>query len=125
TGQLLSQMAENGKKKAGNRAPVVSEVHERFSRSLLPIAASLIGFAALLQGGFSRFGLTRQILLAVAMLAVVQLLTNLTAGSMQKDADLWPLAYLPGLAGFALAAALLWASTRTRRIPLLPEGVAA
>ncbi|MFM2356188.1 MAG: hypothetical protein RLZZ528_1924, partial [Pseudomonadota bacterium] len=40
TGQLLSQMAENGKKKAGNRAPVVSEVHERFSRSLLPIAAS-------------------------------------------------------------------------------------
>jgi lipopolysaccharide export system permease protein len=125
TGQLLSQMAENGRKKTGNRAPVVSEVHERFSRSLLPIAASLIGFAALVQGGFSRFGLTRQILFAVGLLALVQLLTNATAGSMQKDADLWPLAYLPGSAGFAMAAALLWVSTLARNVPSLAEEGAA
>ena len=99
------------------------EAHFRVAMAFQPLAAALIGFAALMVGGFTRFGLVRQIALAVVALIAVQFLTNFVASVTQKDPGLWPLAYLPNSLGIAFAAALLWHSGRARRVA--PAGPSA
>jgi lipopolysaccharide export system permease protein len=100
------------------------------SRPLLGIGGPLIGFAALLLGAFSRFGLWRQVLGAVVLLVLVQLVDNVASGVALRDERAWPLAYLAPLLGIALGVALVWWAGRPRRIPrpeaapVLPEAPA-
>ncbi|MGC5198873.1 LptF/LptG family permease, partial [Aphanothece microscopica] len=53
------------------RAAMLAEAHARFAQPLLALAAAMIGFSALLLGGFSRFGLWRQMLGAIVALILV------------------------------------------------------
>lgn len=87
---------------------VAYELHNRFAQTLLGIIAGLIGFATLLQGSYSRFGVWRQVLLAFVLLIAVKLIESVAAGPVLQNAALWPLAYLPPLVGLALALLLLW-----------------
>ena len=89
--------------------------HQRLAEPFLAVAVSLIGFATLLVGGFSRFGLWRQIGLAVVILVVVQGLATAAAGAGGRLAQGWALAYAAPVLGFALAFALLGWAGRTRR----------
>lgn len=98
-------------------AAFLAEAHSRFAQPLVAGVFALIGFAALLTGSFSRFGLTRQIVLAVVMLIVVQLVANSADAAAAKDPALWPLVYVPVAVGAALAAGLLWLAARPRRRP--------
>jgi len=86
------------------------ELHLRFARALICIAVALIGFATLQLGRFSRFGVWRQILLAFMLLIMLELLRGLVSEPVLRDARLWPLTYLPSVAGFAIAALFLWAA---------------
>ena len=105
------------------------ESHARFAQPLLGLVGALIGFAALVSGGFSRFGFWRQVALAIAALIAVQLLDNAVADRALADEAMLPLVYLPGFAGLAFAAGLLAWASRTRRRPrgtiLPPSGAAA
>jgi lipopolysaccharide export system permease protein len=87
--------------------------------------APLIGFAALISGGFSRFGVMRQIILAIFLLVVVKLVESAVTGAVHEDDRLWPLVYLPSLLGAAMAAVLLWKAGRSgrpaRRLPTEAE----
>lgn len=95
---------------------LVYEAHSRFGEPLLALAASLIGFAALMQGGYSRMGLWRQIALAVLLLVVVQAITTVAASRGPRiEGGAW-LAYLAPSVGIAMAGALLWWAGRPRRI---------
>ncbi len=98
------------------RAVFLAEGHSRFAQPLTAAIFAVIGFSALLTGSFSRFGVWRQIAVAVVLLIVVQMLANVGASAAQSDEALWPLAYLPVVAGSALAAGLLWLAARPRRI---------
>lgn len=99
------------------------EAHERLAQPLLSPIAALIGFATLLIGGYSRFGVWRQVIWAILGLIFVQFLTNAAADRAARDPDLWPLLYLPALAGGAICAGLLWLAARPRRPR--PAGVQA
>lgn len=85
-------------------------IHERTGEAMLAIAAVMIGFATLIAGGFSRFGLMRQILFAVVMLIFVKLIDN--AAGQGRASGAWPAVYLPTLVGVAIAWALLWRAGR-------------
>ena len=93
------------------------EAHSRFAQPFLGLVGALVGFAALLAGGFSRFGLWRQVALAVVVLILVQLLDNAVADRALADSRLVPLIYLPEIAGLGAALALLAWSGRRRRRP--------
>ena len=91
------------------------EAHERIAQPLLSPVAAMLGFAALLVGGFSRFGVWRQIAWAVVALIFVQLLSNWAASQAGEDAAKWPLVYLPALVGTAICITLLWLAARPRK----------
>ena len=117
---------------AATRKPasvLLYEAHARFAQPLLGLVGALIGFAALVAGGFSRFGFWRQVALAIAALVAVQILDNAVADRALADSAMLPLVYLPGVAGIGFAAGLLaWASRRRRRpreAALPASGVAA
>ena len=72
TPELLSASpalkAETGQTAAYLRA----RAHDRFSQSVLGLVAALLGFAALMVGSFSRFGVWRQIVFAIFLIIVIK-----------------------------------------------------
>jgi lipopolysaccharide export system permease protein len=97
------------------------EGHERFTQALLSGVAPLLGFAVLMVGGFSRFGMWRQIFGAIFALVLVETLDNAVAGAVRGNPDLLPLVYLAPVAGLVAAWAILRFAGRTRRRrPLVP-----
>lgn len=92
------------------------ELHDRLAQPLLAPVAALLGVAALMLGSFSRFGVWRQIGIAVVAIIAVQFLSNATEDMIARRATLWPLSYLPALVGAALAGAMLWHAAAPRRM---------
>jgi lipopolysaccharide export system permease protein len=87
-------------------------VHDRFAQASLGFVAGLIGFSSLVAGGFSRFGLWRNILFAVLLIIALKALETVGAGVAAKTPSLWPLMYLAGIGGFICSMALLYVSQR-------------
>ncbi len=85
----------------------VTALHSRFAQAFLCVIAALVGFATLLQGGFSRFGVWRQIVTAFLLLIGVKLIEGAVAGPVLSAPSMWPLLYLPSAAGLALSGLLL------------------
>ncbi|MEY4981902.1 MAG: export transporter permease LptF [Pseudomonadota bacterium] len=106
-------------------ARFLQEVHSRLSQPLLALGAALVGFAALLLGAFSRFGLWRQIAGAVVILIAMQLVNTLANARAMADAAVWPLLYGAPLLGIVAGMAMLWFAGRRRRAPRAPSGMAA
>ena len=98
------------------RAVFLQEAHNRLAQPLLATVAALLGFSALMIGGFSRFGVWRQIIGAVVALIVTQLINNAATDLAQSDERFWAACYLPVLFGGAVAALMLWVAGRNRRV---------
>lgn len=102
-------------------AHMLFEGHDRLAQSLFVIFVPLIGAASLMLGSFSRFGVWKQILIAVALVLPMQMVRNAGESIVRADADAWPMAYTqPALAAFIAAAMVILAmrrSTRWRSIP--------
>lgn len=96
---------------------VTQELHERLSRALFPMVTVLLGFAILLTGQFSRFGIWRRVGAAVAILIALKVLEGSMSERIQDTPELWPLAYLPFAIGTISALGLLWNMGRRRRLP--------
>ncbi len=96
------------------RANLLQEGHSRIAQPFLAVAAALIGFGALLLGAFSRFGLWRQIGVAVVLLIVVQLINTQGTGVAIRSDLAWPAVYAAPLVGIAIGFSLLWLSQRPR-----------
>lgn len=86
----------------------LAEAHERIAKPLLSPVAALLGFAALLIGGYSRFGVWRQVIWAVVAMIAIQFLNNAAADQVGRDSGQWPLLYVAPLSGAVVAAAMLW-----------------
>lgn len=115
TANLLQPTDELLQATGGNEAQFLQEGHNRFSGPMLAVAAPLIGIAALLLGGFSRFGLWRQMGLAVVLLILMQMVNTWAGGVAMQSARAWPLTYLAPVAGVVVAVALLWLAQRPKR----------
>ncbi len=102
--------------------------HERLAETALATIAALVGFATLLVGGFSRFGVWKQVVAAIFLVILVKGLESAVTGPVRADPRLWPLVYLPALLGIAIVSFLLFWAARPglfRRRPGAPEPVGA
>lgn len=115
TWQLFSDPAGVQALTGSTPGQILEEAHGRFAQPLLCVAAALIGFSTLLSGGFSRFGVWRQIVLAIVLLLVVKSVEGIAANPVRRDPSMWPLLYTPPLVGFAISAVMLWQATRANR----------
>lgn len=97
-----------------SEAQIAEELHGRFTHPLFCIVTALIGFTTLLVGGYSRFGVWREAVLAFLLLLALDGLRNAAIGQVLEDAKKWPLLYLPSLIGMMLAGGMLWFASRTR-----------
>jgi lipopolysaccharide export system permease protein len=116
TAELLAadpaDLAETG----STRAEFLYDGHNRFAQPFLAVGAALIGFAALLMGSFSRFGLWRQVGVAIVLLVAVQGVSSAATGfGLQTDRG-WIWAYAAPIFGMALGIGMLWWSERPRRV---------
>jgi lipopolysaccharide export system permease protein len=117
TRELLAPTPERMTETGASRATMIHEGHSRIARPLLAIAGPLIGFSTLLIGAFTRFGLWRQVLAAVVLLILVQMIDNLAATQAMRDERAWALTYLAPVLGILLPVGLLWWAGRPRRLP--------
>ncbi|RVT84088.1 LPS export ABC transporter permease LptF [Rhodobacteraceae bacterium CCMM004] len=114
TGELLFPTAALIEETGAPRSLLLVEGHERFTQAMVALVTPLVGFSILMLGGFSRFGIWRQILGAILCLIVIELLDNTLLDLARRDDSLWPLAYVPVAAGLGLAAAFLALAARPR-----------
>ena len=98
-------------------ARIYEELHGRFQQALLGLIAALVGFATLLTGSFSRFGVGRQIVVAIFLLVVIKLVESAVTDPTRSNAQLWPLVYLPSVVGSAMVVGLLHLAARPFRRP--------
>ncbi|WP_081536000.1 LPS export ABC transporter permease LptF [Rhodovulum sp. P5] len=108
-----------------SRAAFLYEGHARTAQPLLAVAGALIGYGALMLGAYSRFGLGRQVGVAIVLLLALQLLDNTGGELARRDAHLWPLTYMAPLAGMAVGALLIFAATRRWARPSERRGASA
>ncbi|MRU16907.1 LPS export ABC transporter permease LptF [Roseovarius sp. A21] len=88
-------------------AQVNYEVHNRFTQAILCIVASLIGFATLLIGTYSRFGVWWQIVSAFVLLVLIKMVESGLSGMVLNSSSAWPLLYVPPALGMVMTAILL------------------
>lgn len=99
-----AQLAEN----MGLRlSRMLYEGHDRIARALFTIFPPLIGAACLMLGHFSRFGVWRQILLAVVLVVPLQIIWNASEAIARDDAERWYLAYAQPVAACFVALVLV------------------
>ena len=85
----------------------------------------MLGFATLLVGGFSRFGVWRQIIGAICLIVLVKALETAGLNVARANENLWFATYLPVLAGGLIIWGLLFAATRPYLFKRRIKGTAA
>ena len=116
TVELLAASAALMAETQETRAALVFAAHDRLAQPFLAAAAALIGFASLLLGAFSRFGLWRQVLIAVGLLIVVQAISTVATGFGSVSDGGWVWAYAAPVVGLAIGTFELWWSQRPKRL---------
>lgn len=91
---------------------LAEELHSRFAQSLFCIVAAMVGFSTLLIGGYSRFGVWREVAIAFALLIAIDGIRGTLVNTVRDDATRWPLMYLPSLVGAILVICMLTHAAR-------------
>lgn len=112
TWDLLSPTGTHITQTGRSAAQLIAEGHDRFGQSLLATVAALLGFSALLVGGFSRFGVWRQIIMAVFLIIVIKALETVGLNAARTNPGLWFASYLSILVGAVMIWVLLVMATR-------------
>lgn len=125
TPELIATADEIVAETKSTRGVYAEELHSRFAGPLFCVVAALIGFATLMAGGYSRFGVWREVGIAFALLILLEIVRNVVTDPVQEDASQWPLLYLPALIGFGIAALLIWISSKPGLLVFRRKRIAA
>ncbi len=93
---------------------VAEELHSRIARATFCFVTALIGFATLLVGGYSRFGVWREIVIAFLVLVALDGMRGSLSDPVVQDPRLWPILYLPSALGAVIVLGLLWTASGAR-----------
>jgi lipopolysaccharide export system permease protein len=110
--QLLSGDSEIAAGAKRTPQALYAQGHGLLAESLLAFAAAVAGFSALIVGGFSRFGLLRQILIAIGIVVCIKIVEAGIANVVRTQPGLWALAYIPAILGLSVVWVQLSIATR-------------
>ncbi|WP_445285967.1 LPS export ABC transporter permease LptF [Yoonia sp. 208BN28-4] len=103
---------------------LMAEGHNRIGQSILGAVSALVGFAALISAGFSRFGVWKQIVVAILLIVFVKAVEAVGLSAARADPNLWFATYLPSVVGFLIGWALLFKAGRPYLFKRRPTAVA-
>jgi lipopolysaccharide export system permease protein len=103
---------------------VAEELHGRIARAAFCFVTAMIGFATLLVGGYSRFGVWREIVIAFLLLVALDGVRSTLSGPVLADARVWPILYAPSIVGAATVIGLLWTAAHPGALRRRLRGVA-
>ncbi len=112
TQELFLSPRAVAKRTGASMGEVMYELHGRFAQAFMCVIAAMIGFATLLLGTYSRFGVWWQIITAFLLLVGVKLIEGGVSGIVLSNAMTWPLMYLPTFVGGLITLLLLYLSAR-------------
>ncbi|MDF1726665.1 MAG: LPS export ABC transporter permease LptF [Sulfitobacter sp.] len=128
TPELFGDRAELTARTGDSAGIIAEELHGRFAQAIFCFVAALVGFSVLLAGGFSRFGIWREVVIAFGLLIAIDGVRGTLVSTVRADASLWALMYLPSLMGLTTAATALWLAARpgffARLLPRRKESAA-
>ena len=108
TPALLGDWSEVERRTGDSAGVIAAEFHSRFAQPLFSIIAAMIGFATLMVGGYSRFGVWREVVISFGLLITIDGIRGVLVDPVRNDASVWPLMYLPSAIGAVLVLAMLW-----------------
>ncbi|MCI5039060.1 MAG: LPS export ABC transporter permease LptF [Donghicola eburneus] len=118
TWDLLTKTSEMAALARDTEGEILETAHKRINDPMLCLVTALLGFSALLAGGFSRFGSGAYILLSIFLIIVLMIIQSAVKDPARTNAALWWLTYLPSVAGFGMIGVLLsYAAGYFRRTP--------
>ena len=82
-----------------NRALINLELHTRFHQPIFCFVAALLGFSCILVGSHTKFGLGKQISLAIVTVIFIKIIESYTTKIAVSTHLLWPVIYTPSLVG--------------------------
>ena len=94
------------------------ELHNRIHRPLFCFVGAILGFACLLVGSYTRFGLSKQISLALGTIILIKLVESYASQLAISNHLYWPAIYLPSFFGIFTATVLLIVSSMKFKIKL-------
>ena len=105
--ELLMATPELQTETGKSAGELIMEANRRNARALLGFVGAAIGAASLLVGGFSRFGVWKQVMLAIALIIVVKLAESTAENMMRTMPEAWMIPYLPIFVGIVITMVLL------------------
>ncbi|WP_438956194.1 LPS export ABC transporter permease LptF [Cognatiyoonia sp.] len=112
TTELLAATPDVVAETRQSRAQLIAEAHNRISQSLLGLIGALLGFSALLVGGYSRFGVWRQILFAIFLIVIIKGVETVGLSAARQSEAHWLAVYYANFVGLTIVVGLLWISAR-------------
>jgi len=112
TWELLNPSEATLSEVRNSRARLISEGHNRFSQSILGTVAAMLGFAALMVGGFTRFGLWKQVVFAIFLIILIKAAETAGLNAARSNPSLWFASYLPSIVGLFIIWLLLFIADR-------------
>ncbi|SHF47980.1 lipopolysaccharide export system permease protein [Ruegeria intermedia] len=107
TAELLGDLDALAAQEGHSVGQLVDELHQRFSWVAICVAVALVGYATLMLGSFSRFGLWPQIFGAFTILVLLEGVRGFVSPIVIGDPQLWPLLYAPAALGVIVSGAFL------------------
>ncbi len=107
TAELIWNRREVANTDDHKRGELIEELHQRFSWVAICVAVALVGYATLMLGSYSRFGLWPQILAAFTILILLEGVRGLVSPVVIETPKLWSLLYLPAFIGIAISCLFL------------------
>lgn len=99
---------------------MAEELHSRLAQPLFCIIAAMIGFSTLLIGGYSRFGVWREIVFAFGILILLDATRGSLSAQVISSPAWWPALYLPSIIGAILSLAMLFCAANPYWRDMLP-----
>ncbi|SMO57385.1 LPS export ABC transporter permease LptF [Ruegeria faecimaris] len=107
TAELLRDRAAIAAAEGFTEGALIDELHQRFSWITICIAVAMAGYATLMLGSFSRFGLWPQIFGAFIILVLLEGMRGFVSPLVIEDPKLWLLLYLPAVMGILISCLFL------------------
>jgi len=95
-----------------SKTEFVLTAHKRIEQPFQSFVYPMIGMAVLMLGSFSRFGVSRQVFAAVAVVVSLSILSVPLQDVIKGNLAFWPLIYLPSILGLLLVGILLRSGSR-------------